>query len=195
MPVDCGNPTNAFGQTAADPCRGPIDCLRGDYNAWLDVVKEEAELLVLARKRLQAEVLTEQLKADDPERAKAVAKLIAKMVTFSTTAKLTKPMGPLTVTDVTPEVLKIRDRAVEGCGLLLQARNQLRKSGADVKDREHFGKLDVWEESRAKAPVGWGQIAKVGGIALAAVAVLGTLGYAATAIARAQTAGTGRRRG
>lgn len=187
MPVDCSNPTNNLGQTAADPCQGPIDCLKDDYNSWVLVVKEEGGLAKLARERLVAEVLTQKLKTDDPERAKQVERLAGKLIGFQTKAMLLQPRTLPTVTDISPDVFRVRDMAIEGCGLIEQARIALRKADKDTAGI--FGKLDAWETSRHKAPIGYQKIGKIAAAVLGVVAVLGGIGYAATAIARAQAAG------
>jgi hypothetical protein len=194
MPVDCSNPTNALGQTAADPCRGPIDCLTDDYNAWVAVVKEEAGLLGLARDRLRAEVLTAELKKEDLKRYAKIVLLIDKVNSFQTNALIlkTKPTWLPDVFDIRGEVYKIRDLAVTGCGLLMRAGIELAKADLDTSDL--WGKLDIWETAREQAPIRWTTWLKTGGIVLGVVAILGSIGYAATAIAGAKATSPTKRR-
>ncbi len=188
MPIDCSNPTNSVGATAASPWVG-IEAVKSDYNSWVAYISEVNGLLALARGRLAAELLPALKEKGDTDGVTLVMKLVVKMGGFAGKTKFIRPDAWPSFTNKNQETLKLRDLAVEGCGLLEQAGIWLRKFGSDID----YGDLDTWEDARKKGPPGWRSIAGWAGIVVGAVAVLGAAGYALTAIASARRAGGPRR--
>ena len=184
MPIDCSNPTNSVGATAASPWVG-IEAVKSDYNSWVAYISEVNGLLDLARGRLTSELQPELLAKGDKEAYGLVAKLAVKMGGFKGKTVFIRPDQWPSFTNKNQETIKLRDLAVEGCGLLEQAGIWLRKFGSDID----YGDLDTWEDARKKGPPGWRTIAGWAGAVVGVVAVLGAVGYALTAVASARRAG------
>ncbi len=189
MPVDCDNPTNSKGATASSPWTG-IEAVKSDFNAWVDFIREVRGLLGLALDRLKTEVYP-RLQAEDPEAAETVARLMVKMAGYQMKTIFVKEEKWPTITNLNAETLRLRDLAVEGCGLLAQAGIWARRFGSDVD----YGDLETWEDARKKGPPDWRTVAGWGAAVFAAVALLGAAGYALTAVASARRAGGPRTNG
>ena len=184
MPIDCSNPTNSLGATAASPWIG-IEAVKSDYNSWVAYISEVNGLLNLASDRLTKELLPEMKAKGDKDGATLVVKLVVKISGFRGKTQFIDPAVWPSFTNKNQETLKLRDLAVDGCGLLEQAGIWLRKYGDDID----YGNLDTWEDARKKGPPGWRSIVGWGAVVVGSVAVLGAVGYALTAVASARRAG------
>lgn len=187
MGVDCSNPTNSVGGTAASPWVG-IEAVSADYNSWVRYIEEANRLLKLSFASLKSAVVP-KLQEKDPQSVslEVVARLMTKMAGYEAKTQFIDTTAWPTFTDRNSETLKLRDLAVNGCALLEQAAMWLRRYDVEPE----WGALKTWEEARKKGPPGWRSILGWGAVVLGVVAVVGAAGYAVTAIASARRAGAG----